>query len=256
MRRLALGLLLSLILLAASLGTPASADRLESLQQKIASAQAQEARLSAEIGSIEAEIRELEHEVSGVSVQLETLEHDLRLQQEKLNRVLRLFRFQTQQLNFLKREYDVSMHRLNLRLIELYEGEDPTAVDVFLTSDSISEFLEQLDFVQDIGAQDAQISTQVGNAKDRMYNAREETKVTKARVETVTRTIAARTAEVRAEKERLLISEQGLSQAKGQKRERLMTVRGASRSTCRGRGTPGGEQPGRGEDPIVGLDEL
>ena len=58
-----------------------------------------------------------------------------------------------------------------------------------------------------------------------MHYAREETKVTKARVETVTRTIAARTAEVRAEKERLLISEQGLSQAKGQKRERLADVR-------------------------------
>jgi len=224
MRRLALGLLVSLILLAASLGTPASADRLESLQQRIASAQAEEARLSAEIGSIEAEIRELGHEVSGVSVQLETLERDLRLQQEKLNRVLRLFRFQTQQLNFLKREYDVSVHRLNLRLIELYEGEDPTPVDVFLTSDSISDFLEQLDYVEDIGAQDVQISTQVGSAKDRMHDAREQTKVTKARVETVTRTIAARTAEVRAEKERLLISEQGLSQAKGQKRERLEDV--------------------------------
>jgi murein DD-endopeptidase MepM/ murein hydrolase activator NlpD len=44
-------------------------------------------------------------------------------------------------------------------------------------------------------------------------------------VETVTRTIAARTAEVRAEKERLLISEKGLSQAKGQKRERLADLR-------------------------------
>ncbi len=225
-RRLPLALLLALlVLIPASLSAPAQADRLQSLQQKIASAQAEEARLSSEIGSIESEIRALEREVNGVSVQLDTLERDLRLQQEKLNRVLRLFRFQTRQLDFLRREYNVSVRRLNLRLIELYEGDDPTTLDVFLSSDSISEFLEQVDYAEDIVSQDAQISTQVGNAKDQMHSAREQTKVTKAKVETVTRTIAARTAEVRAEKERLLISEKGLSQAKGNKRERLADVR-------------------------------
>jgi murein DD-endopeptidase MepM/ murein hydrolase activator NlpD len=198
---------------------------LEELQSKIASAQAVESRLSSEIGSIEAEIRELEAQVSGVSVQLDTLEHDLQLQQEKLNRVLRLYRFQTEQLDFLRRQYNLSVHRLNTRLIQLYQGDDPTTLDVFLSSDSISEFLEQIDYVQDIVSQDARISTQVRGAKDRMHTAREQTKVTKKKVETVTRTIAARTAEVRAEKERLLISEKGLSQAKGNKRERLAEVR-------------------------------
>ena len=225
-RRLLLALLLSLLaLIPAALSPPARADRLQSLQQKIANAQAEEARLSSEIGSIESEIRALEREVSGVSVQLDTLERDLRLQQEKLNRVLRLYRFQTQQLDFLRREYNVSVHRLNLRLIALYEGEEQSPLDVFLSSGSISDALEHIDYAQDIGAQDAQISTQVGTAKDKMHSARERTKVTKAKVETVTRTIAARTAEVRAEKERLLISEKGLSQAKGNKRERLAEVR-------------------------------
>ncbi len=224
-RRLLLALFLSLVaLIPAALSTPARADRLQSLQQKIATAQAEEARLSSEIGSIESEIRGLEREVSGVSVRLDTLENDLRLQQEKLNRVLRLFRFQTQQLDFLRREYNVSVHRLNLRLIALYEGEEPSSLDVFLSSGSISDALEHIDYTHDIGAQDAQISTQVGTAKDKMHSARERTKVTKAKVETVTRTIAARTAEVRAEKERLLISEKGLSQAKGNKRERLVEV--------------------------------
>jgi murein DD-endopeptidase MepM/ murein hydrolase activator NlpD len=225
-RRLLLALFLSLLaLIPAALSTPARADRLQSLQQKIATAQAEEARLSSEIGSIESEIRALEREVSGVSVRLDTLENDLRLQQEKLNRVLRLFRFQTQQLDFLRREYNVSVHRLNLRLIALYEGEEPSSLDVFLSSGSISDALEHIDYTHDIGAQDAQISTQVGTAKDKMHSARERTKLTKAKVETVTRTIAARTAEVRAEKERLLISEKGLSQAKGNKRERLVEVK-------------------------------
>jgi murein DD-endopeptidase MepM/ murein hydrolase activator NlpD len=225
-RRLLLALLLSLlVLIPASLSTPAEADRLQSLQQKIAAAQAEEARLSSDIGSLESQIRDLEREVGGVSVRLETLERDLVLQQEKLNRVLRLFRFQTQQLDFLRRQYNVSVRRLNLRLIALYEGEEQSPLDVFLSSGSISDALEHIDYVHDIGAQDARISNQVGDAKDQMHSAREKTKVTKAKVETVTRTIAARTAEVRAEKERLLISEKGLSQAKGNKRERLAAVR-------------------------------
>jgi murein DD-endopeptidase MepM/ murein hydrolase activator NlpD len=225
-RRLVLALLVSIIvLLPAALGTPARADRLQDLQQRIATAQAVESRLSSEIGSIEAEIRELEAQVNGVSVHLDALERDLQLQQEKLNRVVRLFRFQTQQLDFLRRQYNLSVRRLNRRLIQIYEGDDPTTLDVFLSSDSISDFLEQVDYVQDIVSQDARISTQVRGAKDEMHTAREKTKVTKAKVETVTRTIAARTAEVRAEKERLLISEKGLSQAKGQKRERLTGVR-------------------------------
>jgi murein DD-endopeptidase MepM/ murein hydrolase activator NlpD len=225
-RRLLLALLLSLlVLIPASLSTPAKADRLQSLQQKIAAAQAEEARLSSDIGSLESQIRDLEREVGGVSVRLETLERDLVLQQEKLNRVLRLFRFQTQQLDFLRRQYNVSVRRLNLRLIALYEGEERSPLDVFLSSGSISDALEHIDYVHDIGAQDARISNQVGDAKDQMHSAREKTKVTKAKVETVTRTIAARTAEVRAEKERLLISEKGLSQAKGNKRERLAAVR-------------------------------
>jgi murein DD-endopeptidase MepM/ murein hydrolase activator NlpD len=225
-RRLVLALLLLLIvLLPAALGTPARADRLDDLQQRIAAAQAAESRLSSEIGSIEAEIRDLEAQVSGVSVRLDTLEHDLRLQQEKLNRVLRLFRFQTQQLDFLRRQYNVSVHRLNRRLIQLYQGDDPTTLDVFLSSNSISDFIERVDYAEDIVSQDQQISTQVRGAKDHMQSAREKTKVTKKKVETVTRTIAARTAEVRGEKERLLISEKGLAQAKGQKRERLVAVR-------------------------------
>ncbi len=68
------------------------------------------------------------------------------------------------------------------------------------------------------------ITRQVHGARNRWRSVREKTKVTKDRVETVTRTIAVRTAEVRAEKERLLISEKGLGQLKGRKRQQLASV--------------------------------
>jgi len=213
-----------LVLLPAALSTSAHADRLQSLQSKIAAAQSQEMRLQSDIGSIETQIRTLETQVGGVSNRLDSLEHDLRLQQERLNRIRVLFRLQTQQLNFFTHEYDLSVDQLNRRLIELYESEDPTTLDVLMSSSDLSDFLNRVDYVHQIGRQDAVISTQVRGAKSRTHAIRERTKVTKTRVESVTRTIAVRTAQVRAEKERLLISEKGLSQLKGRKRKQLTSV--------------------------------
>jgi len=225
-RRLALGLLFSLLIaLPAALSTPAHADRLSSLQAKIAAAQAREAALSSEIGSIEGRIRTLERQVGGVSVQLDALEHDLALQQEKLDRITRLFELQTEQLEFLRHEYAVSLGALNRRLIDLYESDDPTTLDVLLSTDSLSDFLDQVEYVRDLGAQDVRITTQVNTAKVRMHAAREKTKVTRNKVATVTRTIAVRTAQVRSEKERLLITEKGLSTAKGHKKEQLASIK-------------------------------
>jgi len=228
-RRLALALLLSLIVaLPAALSTQAhagsSSDRLSSLQAKIAAAQAQESQLSSQIGSLESRIRTLEQQVGGVSARLTTLERDLALQQEKLDRITRLFRLQTDQLDFLKRQYAFSVGRLNQRLIELYESDDPTTLDVLLSTQSLSEFLDQIAYVRDIGSQDARITTEVNSAKVSMHDAREKTRVTRHQVATVTRTIAVRTAQVRNEKVRLLVSEKGLATVRGHKKHQLASI--------------------------------
>lgn len=229
-RRLALGLLLTLtVALPAALGAQAraesSSDRLSSLQAKIAAAEAREAALSSEIGSIEGRIRTLSKQVGGVSAQLSTLERDLALQQEKLDRIQTLFRAQTEHLNFLNRQYAISVDRLNRRLIELYESDDPTTLDVLLSTESLSDFLDQIDFVRDLGEQDARITTQVNGAKVRVHNAREKTRVTRDKVATVTRTIAVRTAEVRSVREQLLVSKSGLSTSRAQKAKTLVSVK-------------------------------
>jgi murein DD-endopeptidase MepM/ murein hydrolase activator NlpD len=213
-----------LIAIPAAMTGEAKADRLSDLRAKIASAQAREAELSSEIGSIEGRIRELENQVGGVSARLDTLERDLALQQEKLDRITELFRAQTAQLNFLKRQYALSVGRLNRRLIDLYESNEPTTLDVLLSTRDLSDFLDQVDYVRDLGSQDSRITGQVNGAKVRMRDARAKTKVTREKVATVTRTIAVRTAQVRAVKERLLISKKGLSSSKAHKRQQLASV--------------------------------
>jgi murein DD-endopeptidase MepM/ murein hydrolase activator NlpD len=223
-RVLLFSLVCLMVVMAATTGKPARADRIQSLQAKIADAQVQESRLQSDIGSIEGQIRTLERQVGGVSTRLDALEHDLALQQERLNRIRRLYQFQTQQLDFFSHEYNVSVERLNARLIEIYESDQPTTLDVLMSSTSLSDFLNQVDYVRSIGSQDASISSEVLGAKNRWHTVREKTKVTKKKVETVTRTIAVRTAEVRAEKQRLVISEKGLAAVRGRKKEKLASV--------------------------------
>jgi murein DD-endopeptidase MepM/ murein hydrolase activator NlpD len=210
--------------MASATGRPARADRIQSLQAKISEAQVQESRLQSDIGSIESRIRTLESQVGGVSTRLDALEHDLVLQQERLNRIRRLYQFQTEQLDFFSNEYNVSVERLNARLIEMYESDEPSTIDILMSSSSLSDFLEQVDYVRDIGSQDAVITNQVHGAKVRWHGVREKTKVTKKKVETVTRTIAVRTAEVRAQKQRLLVSEKGLAAVRGRKKVKLASV--------------------------------
>jgi len=226
-RRFVLALILLLIVvLPAAFGTRARADSIQSLQAKISAAQARESDLSSQIGSIEERIRSLEAQVGGVSARLDSLEQDLALQQEKLDRINALYKLQTEQLDFLQHEYSVSVGRVNDRLIDLYEsGDDPSTLEVLLSGQNLGDILDQLEFVRDVGRQDAKITTQVNHAKVQMRDQRAKTKVTKDRVATVTRTIAVRTAQVRSEKQRLLVSERGLAKTRRVRRAQLATVK-------------------------------
>jgi murein DD-endopeptidase MepM/ murein hydrolase activator NlpD len=206
-----------------------TSDRLQALRAKIAAAQAQEAELSSEIGSLEGRIRTLESEVGDVSARLEPLERDLALHQEKLARITKLFRLQTERLNFLKRQYAIALDGLNRRLIEIYESDQATTVDILLSARDLGAVIEQLDYMRDLTSQDLKISTEVNHAKVQVRDAREKTKKTRQQVATVTRTIAVRTAQVRAVRERLLVSKRGLSAARGHKRAKLASVEESKR---------------------------
>jgi murein DD-endopeptidase MepM/ murein hydrolase activator NlpD len=228
-RRLALALSLLTILVAPAAGYEqahalSTDERLRILQEKIAAARARESALASEIASVETRIRDLQARVGDVSGRLSTLERELALQREKLERITRLFNLQTERLNFLRRQYAIAVERLNERLVAIYVSEDVTTLDVILSAGSFSDLVEQIDYMRDLGSQDLHISRQVNRAKVQMHHERAKTAKTKRRVETVTRTIAVRTAQVRSVRDRLLVSQRGLKAAKGSKREQLAAV--------------------------------
>ena len=77
-----------------------------------------------------------------------------------------------------------------------------TTLDVLISSGSVADMIEQLDYLNDVGSR-ISISREVNKAKVQV-TGRAKTAVTKAKVATVTRTIAVRTAQVRSERDRLL----------------------------------------------------
>jgi murein DD-endopeptidase MepM/ murein hydrolase activator NlpD len=195
--------------------------QVEELQSKAAQAKAREESLRVEIASVSEQIQTLEAEVGDVSSRLAVLEEDLALHQRKLDAIKELFQIQSERLEFLRGQYDVSVSRLTDRLVAVYEGEDPTTLDVVLDAKSFSEALDQIDYLDSIAAQDRGVVRNVAGARDHMKVLKARTGKTKARVAAITRVVEIRTQQQRSIRDRLLASQQGLSAARSAKRESL-----------------------------------
>lgn len=200
-------------------------DRLSSLQSKLAQAREREASLSAEIASVSQRIQSLESDVGDVSTRLVALEEDLALHQQKLDHLTELFELQSDRLAFLRAQYEVAVERLSARLVAVYEGGEPSTLDVLLEAQSFSDVLEQLDYLSSIAAQDRGIVKHVSGARDHMRDLRARTGKTKARVAAVTRVVRIRTEQQRSLKNQLVAQQQGLSAARSARRESLAATR-------------------------------
>jgi len=228
--------LLPLVIVLLAVGaTPASGDvssrrqavdaRLQRVQAKIAWAEQRERELAGQISSVNSDIHSLAAEAGVVTTRLEPLERDLALHKAKLDRLTELYRLQTYRFKFFQREYAALIERLGNRLIDLYENGDPSTLEVLLTSRSFSDLVTQAQVVDSIGVQDLHISDEVGGAKQRVRVQREHTKRFRALAAAETRTIAVRTSQVRALRDRLLASRDRLAAARATKRDALSNVK-------------------------------
>jgi len=200
-------------------------DQLSGLQSKLAQAREREASLSAEIASVSEKIQALESEVGDVSSRLAVLEEDLALHQRKLDRLQELFDLQSERLAFLRAQYKVAVDRLSARLVAVYEGGEPSTMDVLLDAHDFGDVLDQLDYLNSIAAQDRGIVNDVEGARDHMRDLRTRTGKTKARVAAITRVVKVRTEQQRALKNQLVARQQGLSVARTARKQSLAEVR-------------------------------
>jgi murein DD-endopeptidase MepM/ murein hydrolase activator NlpD len=234
-RRLALGLLvLGLVFTAPAAGDVYQRkhsidDQIQSLHDKIVGVQAQEGALTTRISALGGRIRTLEGQVGSANDRLVALEQDLALHRQKLDRLTQLFRLESRRLTFLRRQYREAVRRLDSRLVAMYEAENPDTVAVLFSATSLSDLIDQLDYVHKIGAEDKRIAGEVDVAKKDMAAARARTKQTRAGVAAETQTIAVRTNEQRVVHERLLASQQALVSTRAQERQSLASARQSER---------------------------
>jgi hypothetical protein len=93
------------------------------------------------------------------------MEADLALHQRRLNALNALFRVQTQKFVFLKEQYAESVKVLNTRLVDIYESDETSTIDVFLGSSSLQDAVDKVQYLNEIGDQDRRIANQVAAAK-------------------------------------------------------------------------------------------
>jgi len=198
--------------------------RIDVLQEKIEAARKREGVLTSQIAVVTSKIRQLQTDVDSASARLDQLEHVLALHQRKLDRLNQLYRLQTRKLVFLQRQHKAATERLNKRIVEIYTSDPTSALTVVLEAASFSDLLDQLEFLNDIGAQDERIASEVEAAKLQMQETRNATRKTRKQVAATTRTVAARTAEQRTVRDRLAWSQRELATARRDKRSTLATV--------------------------------
>src|SRR3954468_9588910 len=235
MRRLAFALFLML-----AVATPALADdvgkkheidsKIASIQDKLAQQKRQEKSLRGAVADYTVRIRALEAKVGDVSLHLQTLEADLSLHQKRLDALNKVLHVQRSRLDTLRDEYRHSLGVLNRRVVEIYESDDPSAIDVFLGAHSVQDAIDKVQFLNDINEQDRHVAAQVAYAKAQVTAARKKTKKLRSTVQSETAVIRARTAQTQAVRDELVGARNDLSSSKQHKLTDLSQLTVAERA--------------------------
>jgi murein DD-endopeptidase MepM/ murein hydrolase activator NlpD len=235
MRRLTLALLVLLVV-----ATPAFGDdvtkkhqvdgKISSLQGRLAQQKRNEQALRNEVADFTSRIRSLEGRVGDVSLRLKTLEADLALHQRRLDALNALFSLQTKRYTFLQEQYRSSIATLQRRLVDIYESDPASTLDVFLGARNVQDALDEVQYMNEIGDQDRRIAQEVATAKAQVKAARAKTKELRASVKGETAVIAARTAQTRDVRDQLVGATNDLSSTKNQKLTDLSQLTASERA--------------------------
>jgi murein DD-endopeptidase MepM/ murein hydrolase activator NlpD len=124
---------------------------------------------------------------------------------------------QSDKLTFLRDEYARSVSVLERRIVDIYESDDPSSLDVFLGADSVQEALDKVQYLDEVGAQDRRVAAEVAYAKAQVTSARTKTKALRATVLGETAVIRARTEQAQSVRDELVGARNDLSSTRQDK---------------------------------------
>ncbi len=194
------------------------------LQQKIDAARTREAALRRQISGVTVQIRALERRVGDVATRLGVLEQDLELHRRRLHGLDELFRLQTSRYEFLRSQYSIAVTHLDRRLVGIYKAGRPSSLEVLLTSHSLQDMLDQLQYLSAAAGQDRDVASEVGEAKQEVHRAWLATKKARQHLAGETQVIQVRAEQVVVVKDRLLAAHSKLTNARHRQRHKLHIV--------------------------------
>jgi murein DD-endopeptidase MepM/ murein hydrolase activator NlpD len=229
---------LALVGLAVALiaAAPASADdpadekaavdaRIAALHAEIAQANAQEGVLTSQLSAVVAELEDAQAAVESAETSVSTLEAELSSEQARLDRLTALLARQTRRLERLQAEYTRAVEILETRVRTAYIDEPPDLLAFLVSASSFDDLIDNVEFLERIGAQDQRVARQVERAKTRAAAERLETSRTRRLQAAAVSVIAARTDEARAARDRLAEDRDRLSSVESLKQSALASTR-------------------------------
>jgi murein DD-endopeptidase MepM/ murein hydrolase activator NlpD len=199
--------------------------QISELQSSIEEAKQREGVLSSEITSASSDIDSLEGRIDVLSGIVAGLQADLDAHRARLAALEQKLAEQTRRLEFLVRQHRIAQERLEQRLVELYEAETTSTLEIVLQVGSLSDLLEQLDYFSALGRQDKEITLKLEDLRDDMRVARAETAATKKQVARVTAELADKAAEQTAARDQLVAEQNALAAARVEKQSLLVETR-------------------------------
>jgi len=199
--------------------------RISGLRDSIQQAKAREGVLTSEISDASSRIEVLGGGITVLSDKLAALERDLAAHRSRLARLEARLREQAATLRRLTQQHAVAQRRLEERLVQLYESNEASDIEILLQAQSFSDLLEQLDYFKAIGEQDKRIADTIKRLQIEMRLAKQQTAATTAEVSKTTAILARKTEEQRAARAALLARQAALAAARQSKQGLLADVR-------------------------------
>jgi murein DD-endopeptidase MepM/ murein hydrolase activator NlpD len=199
--------------------------RISGLRDSIQRAKAKEGVLSTEISDASSRIDALNDNIGVLSDRLASLESDLAVHRARLSRLEERLRELAATIRRLTQQHAIAQRRLEERLVQLYETDEASELEILLQAQSFSDLLEQLDYFRAIGEHDKEIADEIKRVQEETRVAKQETAAVKAEVAEATAILAKKTEEERAARAALLVRQAALAVARDAKESLLADVR-------------------------------
>ena len=199
--------------------------RIAQLQHEIGASESQEGVLTSQLSAVAEALRSAQSAVDEAQQTLDRLSGELAAERARLRDLNAQLRDETTRLQLLQDEYRRAVHVLEQRVRARYMTEQPDVLSVLASVSTLSELVDNVEFLNRIGLEDERIVREVASAKARAAAERKATLETRRQAATTVAVISARMEEARNARDALAANRDSLLSAQRLKTNALAQAR-------------------------------